>query len=76
MRNPQKILVIDVGGEHVKCLATGQKTKRQIPSGPKMTARQMVNLLAVSLHRLSVRLGGTAELQLPFYMRRIIPIGW
>jgi polyphosphate glucokinase len=38
-----KILVIDVGGTHVKILASGEKEKREIDSGPKMTARQMVS---------------------------------
>jgi polyphosphate glucokinase len=38
-----KILAVDVGGTHVKILATGQKQKRVIVSGPKMTARQMVS---------------------------------
>src|ERR1700748_3222816 len=38
-----KILAVDVGGSHVKILATGQKQKRQMASGPKMTARQMVS---------------------------------
>jgi polyphosphate glucokinase len=37
-----KILAIDVGGTHVKILASGRKQKREIVSGPKMTARQMV----------------------------------
>jgi len=37
------ILVIDVGGTHVKILATGEKEKREIESGPTMTARQMVS---------------------------------
>jgi polyphosphate glucokinase len=37
-----KILTIDVGGSHVKILASGRKQKREIVSGPKMTARQMV----------------------------------
>jgi glucose-6-phosphate isomerase len=37
------ILVIDVGGTHVKILATGEKEKREIDSGPTMTARQMVS---------------------------------
>jgi polyphosphate glucokinase len=37
------VLVIDVGGTHVKILATGQKEKREIPSGPRLTARQMVS---------------------------------
>jgi polyphosphate glucokinase len=36
------ILVIDVGGTHVKILATGQKEKREFPSGPTLTAQQMV----------------------------------
>src|SRR5258706_12397306 len=38
-----KILAVDVGGTHIKILATGQKEKREIASGPKMTARQMVS---------------------------------
>jgi len=37
-----KILVIDVGGTHVKVLATGHKTHRQFDSGPKLTPRLMV----------------------------------
>lgn len=40
--NPTNILVIDVGGTHVKVLATGQEAAREIPSGPTMTARRMV----------------------------------
>src|SRR6478609_4133932 len=36
------VLVIDVGGTHVKILATGQKEKREFPSGPTLTAQQMV----------------------------------
>jgi polyphosphate glucokinase len=38
-----KILVVDVGGTHVKILATGETQKREIVSGPEMTARQMVS---------------------------------
>ena len=37
-----KILVIDVGGTHVKCLATGRRLVRKIDSGPTLTARRMV----------------------------------
>ncbi len=37
-----KVLVVDVGGTHVKILATGQKQTREFPSGPMLTARQMV----------------------------------
>jgi len=38
-----KILAVDVGGTHVKILATGETQKREIVSGPEMTARQMVS---------------------------------
>ncbi len=37
-----KVLVVDVGGTHVKILATRQKEFRQFPSGPTLTAKQMV----------------------------------
>jgi polyphosphate glucokinase len=36
------VLVIDIGGTHVKILATGQATRREFPSGPEMTPRRMV----------------------------------
>src|SRR5262249_19614178 len=37
-----KVLVVDVGGTHVKILATGEPEHRQVDSGPAMTARAMV----------------------------------
>jgi polyphosphate glucokinase len=37
-----KVLVIDVGGTHVKILATGQKAAREFESAPRMTPEQMV----------------------------------
>jgi polyphosphate glucokinase len=36
------VLVVDVGGTHVKILATGQKDRREFSSGPKLTAAKMV----------------------------------
>ena len=36
------VLSIDVGGTHVKLLATGQDEPRKFVSGPKLTPRQMV----------------------------------
>jgi polyphosphate glucokinase len=36
------VLVVDVGGTHVKILATGQKEMREFPSGPTLTPKQMV----------------------------------
>jgi polyphosphate glucokinase len=40
-----KVLVIDIGGTHVKLLATGQKEPTKISSGPEMTPRRMVTLV-------------------------------
>ncbi len=37
-----KILVIDVGGSNIKALATGHKLPVKIPSGPELTAKEMV----------------------------------
>ena len=36
------VLVVDVGGTHVKVLATGRKVHRQFDSGPTLTPKQMV----------------------------------
>lgn len=40
-KTPLRILVIDVGGTHIKVLVSGQKIPRKISSGPRMTARTM-----------------------------------
>ena len=37
-----KILVIDIGGSHVKLLATGKRTPLRLPSGPDLTPEIMV----------------------------------
>lgn len=36
------VLVVDVGGTHVKILASGQKEPRRFDSGPTLTAQKMV----------------------------------
>jgi polyphosphate glucokinase len=41
-----KILVIDVGGSHVKVQATGQRARRKLPSGPGLTPHRMVRALS------------------------------
>lgn len=38
-----KTLVIDIGGNNVKILASGEKEPRKFPSGPGMTPAQMVS---------------------------------
>jgi polyphosphate glucokinase len=40
--NSMKILVIDVGGTHIKVHCPGHKKPIKIPSGPRLTARKMV----------------------------------
>lgn len=42
MKSKRKILVIDVGGTHIKLLATGQKEKTEFASGPTYRASDMV----------------------------------
>src|SRR3974390_1331940 len=38
-----RVLAIDVGGTHIKILASGEETRRRFPSGRTMTPREMVN---------------------------------
>ena len=38
----KKVLVIDIGGTHIKFLLSGRKEPRRFDSGPKLTPRQMV----------------------------------
>lgn len=38
-----KVLVIDVGGTHVKVLLSGERVPRRFESGSKLTAKQMVS---------------------------------
>jgi len=40
--NRMQVMVIDVGGSHVKLHRPGSKLPVRVPSGPKMTAKQMV----------------------------------
>jgi predicted NBD/HSP70 family sugar kinase len=46
---PLKILVIDVGGTHVKALATGRRAPIKIDSGPTMTPKLMVSELSTAI---------------------------
>jgi predicted NBD/HSP70 family sugar kinase len=39
----KRTLVIDIGGNSVKLLVTGETDPRKFPSGPKLTPRQMVS---------------------------------
>jgi polyphosphate glucokinase len=39
----KRVLVVDVGGNWVKILASGHKVHRSLPSGSKMTPKEMVS---------------------------------
>jgi predicted NBD/HSP70 family sugar kinase len=38
----KRVLVVDIGGTHVKALASGRRIAAKVPSGPHLTPRQMV----------------------------------
>ncbi len=50
----KSVLVIDVGGTHVKVLATGQDTKREFVSGPTLTPKRMVSKVRKLVSRLEI----------------------
>ena len=45
-----KVLVVDVGGTHIKILCTGHKIRRKFKSGPAMTPAQMVAAVLKNAH--------------------------
>ena len=75
------ILVIDVGGTHVKVLARGHKDERKIDSGPSMTARRMVQKVKQatadwSYDRVSIGYPGPVTLGRPLREPRNLGRGW
>lgn len=42
MKKSLQVLVIDIGGNNIKLLASGEKEARRFPSGPRLTPRKMV----------------------------------
>lgn len=45
----RRILVVDIGGTHVKLLVTGMKEPIKIPSGPTLTPRVMIQKIKAAL---------------------------
>jgi polyphosphate glucokinase len=43
----KNVLVIDIGGTHVKVSSSSQQTPIKIPSGPKMTAEKMAEMVVL-----------------------------
>ena len=50
----RKVLVVDVGGTHVKVLATGQKESRKIGSGPTMTPERIISRISACWPRMRI----------------------
>ncbi len=76
-----KILVIDVGGTHVKLLAAGRKQRVEFPSGPKMTAARMVVAVQAatpgwSYDRVSIGYPGSVVQGRPITEPRHLGSGW
>ncbi len=45
MANQMNVLVIDIGGTHVKVLVTGQEQEREFASGPDLTPKRMASIV-------------------------------
>jgi polyphosphate glucokinase len=76
-----KILVVDVGGTNIKILATGQAQPRKIPSGPRMTAKQMVRDVKRAAKDwdyefVSIGYPGPVSHGLPFHEPHNLGCGW
>jgi len=75
------IRVIDVGGTHVKLLATGRKQRVEFPSGPKMTAARMVAAVQAAIagwnyDRVSIGYPGSVVHGRPITEPRHLGSGW
>jgi polyphosphate glucokinase len=76
-----RILVIDVGGTHVKVLATGHRKRVEIPSGPKMTPAKMVSVVRAATvgwryDRVSIGYPGAVVHGRPIVKPRHLGSGW
>jgi polyphosphate glucokinase len=74
-------LVIDVGGTHVKLLASGKRTPLKIDSGPSMTPREMVKAVhdvaaAWKFDRISIGYPGPVRDGKPFVEPWNLGCGW
>jgi polyphosphate glucokinase len=76
-----KILVVDVGGSHVKILASGQTTVRRMESGPTLTPKQMVDGVKAlakgwKYDRVSIGYPGVVSRDKPVYEPHNLGKGW
>jgi len=76
-----RILVVDIGGSHIKLLATGQKVPIKITSGPTMTAREMVRSVRAAVagsrfDRISIGYPGVVRHNKPVTEPKHLGGGW
>lgn len=76
-----KVLVVDVGGTHVKILATGRTDVRRMDSGPSLTPRQMVSGVKAlakgwKFDRVSIGYPGVVSRNKPVYEPHNLGKGW
>ncbi len=75
------ILVIDVGGSYIKCLATGHKNSRKFESRPNMTPGQMVKRVLRIVKRwrfdaVSIGYPGVVRNDAPGHDLHNLGLGW
>jgi len=75
------ILVVDVGGSSVKCLASGHRAPRKFASGPGMTAEKMVRgvlklVKGWSFERVSIGYPGVVRDGTPAREPHNLRVGW
>lgn len=80
-KTPQTILAIDVGGSHVKCLLSGESTRRKFASGPDLTPQKMVRKvlqIAADWHfdRISIGYPGVVRQGTPALEPHHLAPGW
>ena len=76
-----KTLVVDVGGNNIKLLATGQRAARKLPSGPGLTPARMVGAVKKAAagwayHRVSIGYPGPVRHGRPFQEPKNLARGW
>jgi polyphosphate glucokinase len=67
-----KVLAIDIGGSHVKIMATGHRKKRKANSGPAMSARDIY----VPLHYQVIVWAMRDEPELPPDLQNVPHFAW
>lgn len=81
LSNMKNVLVIDVGGTHVKVASTSQRVPLKIPSGPTMTAEKMAEQVLLGTRgwrydRISIGYPGPVTHDRPLAEPHNLAAGW